>query len=44
MDRVEELRGKEEKEGLTNEELDELIMLEELENDIGVHQTQWGCM
>lgn len=41
MDRLEELR---EKEGLTSEELDELIMLEELENDVGVHQTQWGWM
>ena len=30
MDRLEELIEKEEKEGLTNKELDELIMLEEL--------------
>ena len=44
MDRLEELRKKEEKEGLTNEELDELIMLEELKNDIGIHQTQWWSM
>lgn len=44
MDRLEELREKDELGTITLEELDELLKLEEMDDDVGMHQTAWGWM